>query len=275
MPLEHASWVLPAIEAAIKHPDELLSVWEKINAYLLGKKSLIGITGMPGIGKSVLLEHLTGEAFALGHPLPVQPSPNSEEGKVLSHKKRIRLVTIPGQENRERFNAATRVFEGKKAVAGVLHVVANGYATVRNKPFRAALVKSGVQSVRQYRDYNLKEEIADLRRTCAMVQRSILKHHESVWMIVVATKCDLYSDELDAAESYYSPYGNNEFVKELNALSEAVGSLNFNWDSVPLCASLEDAEWNGQIVPSSFKQSQRDQLITALLRRIDRNCATR
>lgn len=56
MPIEHASVVIPAIEEGYKHKDEILSVWKKITSYPLGKKSSIGITGMPGIGKSVLLE---------------------------------------------------------------------------------------------------------------------------------------------------------------------------------------------------------------------------
>ncbi len=274
MPIEHASWVIPAIEEGYKHKDEILSVWEKITSYLLGKKSLIGITGMPGIGKSVLLEHLTGEAYERGHPLPVQPSPTSEEGKVLAPKKRIRLVTIPGQEIGARYEAATRIFEGKQPISGVLHVAANGYATLRSKPARSALQKRGVDSIQKYREYMLLQEIADLRRSCSLVQRSILKHHKPIWMIVVSTKCDLYSDDLDAAENYYSPYGNNEFVNELNALSESVGSLNFNWDSVPVCAILEDMEWAGHTIPSKLKSSQRDQLITGLLRRVDRNCAS-
>jgi len=77
---------------------------------------------------------------------------------------------------------------------------------------------------------------------------------------------------VDKIENYYSPYGGNHFVNELNALTEAIGSLHFNWDSVPACAILEDMEWNGQVVASKLKPSQRDQLITQLLQRVERNC---
>src|SRR5258706_14585060 len=129
MPIEHTTWALPAIKEAYDHREQLLSLWETLIAHLLGKKSLIAITGMAGIGKSVLLEPLTGEAYRRDHPLPLQPSPSEEEGKILAHKKRIRLITIPGQETNSRYKAAIATFEGKKPLSGVIHVVANGYAS--------------------------------------------------------------------------------------------------------------------------------------------------
>jgi putative protein kinase ArgK-like GTPase of G3E family len=108
-PIEHTSWVIPAIEGAYKHRDEIVPLWEKIDAFLLGKKSRIAITGMPGVGKSVLLEHLTGEAYERNHPMPEQPSPNAETGRILARKKRILLSTIPGQETGARYEAAEKV----------------------------------------------------------------------------------------------------------------------------------------------------------------------
>ena len=267
-----AGWIVPVAKEGFKHREELLSFWEKISAKLLGAKSEIVITGMAGAGKSVLLEHLTGQAYERSRPLPLQPSPAAERGKVLAPGQQIRLMTIPGQEIAARFEAEVQAFVSKKTITGVIHVVANGFETTRVATARRALIEAGLTTIQQYREQMLEREVEDLRRTCGFLKQCIMRHHKPVWMLVVASKCDLFTSELAQAEDYYSPAAKNPFVSELSALSQAVGSLQFSWSAMPACGSLEDFEWNGETAPSTLKSPQRDALISDVLRRVEASC---
>jgi GTPase SAR1 family protein len=272
MPIEHAGWVIPAVKEAYKHHEEFATAWEKIISFFKGKKSRIAITGMPGVGKSVLLEHLTGSAYRRNYEKPEQPSVHKETGNISARKKRLVLTTVPGQESGARYVALSELFESKKPVLGVVHVVANGFASIRLKSAQEHLVAAGMKTINDYRQHQLEAEIEDLRATASWIVGSVRKHHEMLWMLVVASKCDLYADNLDATEKYYSPYGHNGFVQQLELLKEKLGTLSFSWASLPVCATLEDFTWNGQTVKSQLQQQQRDQLITNLLRRIESAC---
>lgn len=273
MAIEHAAWVLPTIEGAYKHREELASGWEKIIAHLVGVKSQIAITGMAGVGKSVLFEHLTGAAYERDHPMPPQPTRVVEKGRILARKKRIYLTTIPGQLTDFRYIDSQEAFEGKRPVVGVIHVTANGFATNRKPSIRADLIKSGVKTVHQYQAHQIQQEVEDLKTACEMIRRSSLKHRKRIWMVVAVTKCDLFASDLELVESYYSPHGKNPFVDELKTLEAQLGTLFFSWDAVPVCASLEDFDWNGYLVQSTLKPAQQNQLIGRLLKRIEQDCA--
>lgn len=272
-PIEHTGWILPAVEEGFKHPKEILSLWEKIIAYLAGKKSLIVITGMPGIGKSVLSEHLAGDAYERGHENPLQPSPSVEESKIIERKKRIKIVTIPGQVAGPRLDALDDLIEGSQLITGIVHVVANGFAKTRSSGSEPALVEQvKLDTLAKYRAYQLQQEITDLALTCEFAQRAIRKQERHIWMLVAVTKCDLYANEIAAAEQYYSPFGQNAFVEQLVRLQATVGKMNFGWDSIPVCGCLEDFTWNKEVVPSGLKISQRDKLVLGLLKRIESAC---
>jgi hypothetical protein len=134
-------------------------------------------------------------------------------------------------------------------------------------------VAAGIKTLEDYRTSQLQEEISDLKATCQMIVRTVRKHRDPIWMFVASTKCDLYAGDLNRVEDHYSPYGKNDFVRQLNSLQGQIGSLYFTWDALPVCGSLEDFEWNGELLPSALKPSQRDQLVTNLLRKIERACA--
>jgi nucleoside-triphosphatase THEP1 len=238
VPLEHASWVLPAAEEAYKHRDEILPIWDRLLTFLLGTKSRIAITGMPGVGKSVLMEYLTGEAYVRGYVMPEQPSPQAEKRKIEARKKRILITTIPGQETGARYLASDEVFESKNPVVGVIHVVANGFAKIREKSAESALVDVGIKTIAEYRAVQLAKEVEDLKSTGEMIVRSNRKHRKPIWMLVTSTKCDLYANDLSNAERYYSPFADNEFVRTLKGLEGKIGSLYLSWATLPACAAL-------------------------------------
>ena len=273
MPIEHLPWLIPAMEEAYSHREQLASTWEKILAWLLGQKRTIAITGTPGVGKSVLFEYLTDQAFERNHPLPPQPSTHAETHKVLAPGKRIILTTIPGQQTVRRFQATAEMFSGGDPVAGVIHVAANGFASLRNDHVKQELIASGIDNVDKYRAFQMQNEIDDLKATCQLIVDSAVKHKKLIWLFVAVSKCDLYVPSLKTVESYYSPVAQNAFVGELKRLEKQLGTLLFQWDAMPVCGALEDFHWNGTTVPSKLHVTQRDKLITQLLKRIEVECA--
>ncbi|HUK91999.1 MAG TPA: hypothetical protein VLZ81_16485, partial [Blastocatellia bacterium] len=117
MPIENVSWMLPAAKELYQRRDEITGAWEKITALLLGKKRSIAFTGMAGVGKTVLFDHLTGKAYKQGYT-PPSTSLVKEAGKVSFQKKRIHITVIPGQDSMPRLEAVDEIFFGKKGVDG-------------------------------------------------------------------------------------------------------------------------------------------------------------
>jgi ABC-type phosphate/phosphonate transport system ATPase subunit len=141
MPIEHGSWMLPAAEQAYKHRKEILSAWERLTAFLFGKRKAIAVTGMAGAGKTVLFDHLSGLAYKQGYTPPFT-SVAVESGKLKSRKKRIGMSVIPGQSAPPRLFALNDIFLGKKPVNGVIHVVSNGFIELRSREAKETLIKT-------------------------------------------------------------------------------------------------------------------------------------
>ena len=89
-------WGVPeVIQAAAQHKEEVASLIRRGWEYLFGKRVSIAFTGMQGVGKTVLLHHLTGEAFEPGYQRPLQ-SERKESGTIRPGKARINVTIIPG-----------------------------------------------------------------------------------------------------------------------------------------------------------------------------------
>ncbi len=86
-------WLLPIAKEAYENRKDILSAWQRISAWLAKKKS-IAFTGMAGVGKTVLFDHLTGTAYKRGYTLPLR-SESLEKGELSAAKKRIRFSADP------------------------------------------------------------------------------------------------------------------------------------------------------------------------------------
>jgi GTPase SAR1 family protein len=258
--LEHLTWILPAIKEAYKGRDDAKDAWSKV----FGKNRIV-FTGLSGAGKSVLLDFLTGKGFEQGYQ-PPKPSQSVEKGKLSKtlkkDKPRMALSVIPGQDDFPRLQSLDEIFLGKKGVDGVIHVVSNGFVEERSLEARNLLIKeTKLQTIEQFRQYQLKKELTDLNETCEIIRKSIHKHRKPKWLLVTVTKSDLFYDKLNEAREYYSPNGKSKFAKRLKELQIRVGTDNFRWEAVPVCAWLKDFEWNNQIQPSVLKVDERDHFI--------------
>ena len=269
---EHASWALPAGKEAFEHRDEIRKWVEWLTDYLLGKRSSIVFTGMPGVGKTVLYDFLVGNAYSPGYQLP-QKSRQAERATRREGRQRIALSVIPGDISRPRVEAIDKLLLGKSPPEGVVHVVANGYAEIRHDDARAHLVEeAGIRTLAQFREFQRRGEVEDLREVCQIIRQAQRKHRKPSWLIVASTKVDLYPEELEAAQNLYSPSGSGGFVEELKELIGFVGADNFHWTSCPACGARVEFTWSGQTVKPGIEEAQRDALVVRLWSTIRGHC---
>lgn len=270
--LEHVTWALPAAAQAYKSREEIKGIWGTISNFVLGKRSRIAFTGMSGVGKTVLFDHLKGKAFEIGYR-PPDISESVEKGKIKSPESRLSAFVLPGQDEFPRRQGIEEIFLGKNGVDGVVHVVSNGYIEIRNLLAQAALIESAnLKTIQEFRQAQLKNELNDLDAVCEILRKSIHKHKKPKWLLVAVTKTDLFYDRIAEAEAYYSPHGTSEFAARFKRLQEQVGTDNFRWDSVPVCSWLEDFTWNGETQASVLKPNQRDHYIASLAGKIAGYC---
>jgi len=267
-------WVIPIGKKLYKHREELLSIWKRTEDVLFGKKNRVAITGVVGGGKTVLLHHLTGEAYRRGYT-PPYTSQHLEVSKFTAANKRLQLFVVPGQESRERIDSLRRLFASDEPVVGIIHVVPNGFVTLRGQQARNVLINDyGITNIDKLRAHFIKQELADLDETCTQIRSSISLHGRPNWMLVTVSKIDLYPDELEAAEAYYSPHAQSPFTDKLTELRRRVGTDSFRWDVLPVCTWLEDFEWNGLVRQSKMSPAQRDALVARFSRRLEQFCAS-
>ncbi|HSN98207.1 MAG TPA: hypothetical protein VLS89_07910 [Candidatus Nanopelagicales bacterium] len=264
-----AAWLLPTAVEAWKGRKEIQDVWSRLLARVFGKSFRLAFTGMAGAGKTVLFQHITGAAYKAGYKPPLT-SQASESGAILSPGRKIALTVVPGQGSAPRFEAIDALFLGEEPVDGVIHVVSNGFVSLRTRDAQRQLINdNGLVKVDHYLDFQRRQEIVDLAETCDLIRQSMRKHRKPSWMVVAVSKVDLYYSQLSKAESYYSPTGEGAFVDRIRQLEGQVGSDNFRWTARPACGWLEDFVWNEEIVASSFKPQGRDHYISSLVETIE------
>jgi GTPase SAR1 family protein len=246
----------------VRSRNEIGGGWDKAVNYLRGRRSQLVITGMPGSGKSVLLDHLIGEAFDSSYELPEQ-SAQIEQDTLRRTGQRLALAAVPGQSAANRLQGMDDLFLGKKPVRGVLHVVSFGYTETRSSFAIEAMKDHDLAAVR---DLRLQEELRDLQETCNALRSSWTRHRKPIWLIVAVNKVDLYSDDaqLEAASSRYSRGSDSEFAETIKELEGHIGSDNFEWRALPSCSWLEDFVWQNETIPSRLAMSQRNELLQRL-----------
>lgn len=217
---------------------------------------------MKGVGKTVLLDYITGRAFNRQYTLP-KTSTQIEEGKA----GKLVLKILPGVEARITFE--TEFLEESSNIDGIVYVAAYGFASTRQEDARKALAGQGIDTLEKYRELQLRGEIEFLEEACGFLRSYIKRYKKPAWMLVAVTKCDLYYSFAREAEQYYSPYGDSRFVKVLREFQARIGSDNFAWSPRPVCSRLEDFSWNGQLQSSVLKEEQRNHFLAAFLEKLN------
>ncbi|MGI4791185.1 MAG: GTPase [Janthinobacterium lividum] len=273
-PISHSAWLIPAVKEAYKSREQIASNWERIVTQIKGKKIEIAVTGLSGAGKTVLLDHLTGQAYHRGYA-PPERSRSSETGKMPAKGFRIGLSTIPGQDSRIRQTAIAKIFETKRPVDGVIHVVSNGYIIEREAAAREVLAEDlHVATIEQLRQHFLEEELRDLEATLGLLRSSLRKSHKPKWLIVAVAKSDLFYDRILEAERYYSPSGRSAFTEKMRQFLGQVGSDNFGWEAAPVATWIEDFHWGNETLTSQLKPDQCDHFVGKFAEILEKYCGS-
>ncbi len=162
---------------------------------------------------------------------------------------------------------------GKRPPAGIVHVVANGFASVRGHEASEVLQKTAkLKTVQDWQKYQRKREIEELEQVCGWIRQAQQKRRRPAWLILTVTKYDLFPEATADLRDHYFPGGRGDVVKLLDDLTRRVGSDNFRWQATTACGVLADQSVAKADVKSRLTPQQRDALIEELGKPIEGFC---
>lgn len=205
----------------------------------------VAVTGMTGVGKTELVERLTGHGSA-----PPNDAGSATLEKRVRRGKRLtgfRFRVVPGENAATRLSALDDVFHDHP-VDGVLHLVANGYATGR-RPAGT----SGIAKVE--RDQQVQREIDDWTVTAHRIASMAVRRDYPIWLIIVVTKADLFADDLEEVVRSYSPGSGTPFGDRLDDLRALAGGAKLAIDVLPASA-LDDAQSKAYLKALEIRMAQ-------------------
>ena len=219
---------------------------ERVSGVFQHRYPTVAVTGMTGVGKTELVDHVCGRA---------EPGGTSESGSAVMERRvrrdrrlrGFRFRVVPGENAATRLGALDEVFHDDP-VDGVLHLVANGLATGRR-----TAGTTGVAEVD--REEQLARELEDWTVTAHRLAAMAVRRPHPTWLIVVVTKVDLYADDVDEVVRSYSPGSGTPFGDRLDELRALAGAAKLSIDVLPACSHLD-----GEAVSTK----QRDAYLAAL-----------
>lgn len=198
------------------------SLLKKIFKYINNGSTNIIIFGAGGTGKTTLSKTLIGETI---HEHIYNETPNIEKLKI-SHGVFGNYLVAPGQERRvERYwpDLFRRLNKGQ--ITGIINVVSYGYHSmdIGNNSYKSTTYfdnESEMEFINKYLDKKREDELKYLKK----ISEQIKNTDKKFWLITLVNKQDLWWDEKDLVEAYYT---NGEYDSVIEEIFSSKGKNNF------------------------------------------------
>jgi hypothetical protein len=231
----------------------LASAPERVSRLFRRRFPMVAVTGMTGVGKSQLVDRLTRRGSGEG-VADVGSAVMERRTRRSPRLQGFRFLVVPGDNAATRLGALDEVFHDEP-VDGVVHVVANGYAT----PRRTAGTTGAATATR---DEQLAAELEDWTITSHRIASMAVRRDKPIWLVIAVTKADLYPDEVDEAVAYYSPGSGSPFGDKVDALRALAGGAKLSIDVLPVSSQGGDRK-------AAISAKRAGAMLDALVARLD------